>query len=448
MSKVIELKRGHDIKLVGEAGAFYDQKPEPATYALKPVEFNMRVKLLVKEGDEVKAGTPLFYSKNNENAIFTSPVSGEVVEINRGAKRIVTEVKILADKVIKYEELGAADPLSLPREEVIEKLKKSGCWPFIRKRPFNKIPNPQDTPKSIFVSAFDSAPLAPNMDFIMEGQEDVFQTGINALTRLTEGRVHLNLRKGETTARAFINAENVQKNYFSGPHPSGNVGVQIHHIDPVGKREEVWYCSPQDVLIIGKLFKEGRFDPERTVVLTGQSVKIRKYHKLRLGANVENLFVDNVEEGHLRYISGNVLTGQIIRRDGFLSFYDNHITVIPEGDEPEFQGWLMPSYPRPSISPSFPWTYDSTRRFRVNTNTHGEERPYVVTEEYEKVLPMDIYPVYLIKAILAQDLDKMEGLGIYEVGPEDLALCEFVCTSKTPVQEIIREGLELMEKEG
>lgn len=448
MPKTINLNRGYDIRLVGEAATFLGEEKNPATFALKPSEFNdFRPKLLVREGEEVKAGTILFYDKSNESAQFASPVSGEVVEIKRGPKRVIEEYKILADKNIEFLDLGAADPSSMDREEIIQKLIDGGCWPFIRQRPFDVIADRNDKPKAIHISCFNSAPLAPDMDFIVEGYEEYFQTGLDVLKQLTQGKVHLNIHATETRNKAFTEAEGVQINKFKGPHPAGNVGIQIHHLDPINKGEIVWVIRPQDLIIIGRLFLEGKYDTERKVAITGQSVLQRKYYKLRLGANIESLVKDNVEDGNLRYISGDVLTGTKIYENGYLGYYDNQLTVIPEGDDPEFQGWLLPSYPRPTISQTFPWAFNPELKFKVNTNTHGERRSFVVTGEYERVLPMDIYPVFLLKAIMTQDFDKMEGLGIYEVAPEDMALCEFVCTSKTPVQSILREGLELMRKE-
>jgi len=449
MSKAIKVKKGVDINLVGKPEQKITNGDFSPVVALKPDDFpGMIPKLTVKAGDEVKAGSPLFYDKQREEILFTSPVSGEVVEIKRGPKRVIEEYKILADKNIEFLDLGAADPNSMDREEIIQKLIDGGCWPFIRQRPFDVIADRNDKPKSIHISCFNSSPLAPDMDFVVEGYEEYFQAGLDVVKQLTEGTVHLNIHITETRNKAFTEAEGVQINKFKGPHPAGNVGIQIHHLDPINKGEIVWVVRPQDLIIIGRLFREGKYDTERKVALTGQSILQRKYYKLRLGANIESLVQDNVEEGNLRYISGDVLTGTKIYESGYLSYYDNQLTVIPEGDDPEFQGWLLPSYPRPTISQTFPWAFNPEMKFEVNTNTHGERRSFVVTGEYERVLPMDIYPVFLLKAIMTQDFDKMEGLGIYEVSPEDMALCEFVCTSKTPVQSILREGLELMRKEG
>jgi len=453
MGKTINLTRGHDIKLVGGAMKVIGQTPEISTFALKPADvFGIKPKLLVKQGDEVKAGSPLFYDKNNESAMFCSPVSGEVVEIVRGEKRKLLEIKVLADKEMSFEDLGTkADIASLDRDTVISSLLKSGAWPMLRMRPFAKAAKPSDTPKAIFISGFDSAPLAPDYNFILEGKAAEFQTGLDVLQKLTTGKVHLNLEKGQKPCDSFANATGVEKNHFSGPHPSGTIGVQIHHIDPIKKGDVVWYINPQDVITIGKVFTEGKFDPVRTIAVTGAEFGSRKYFETRLGCCVEPFIKDNLtpaEEGKTRFISGSPLLGDRIESTGFLSFWDCQLTSMHNRDYPEFQGWIMPSYKRPTASKAFPWSMEPDTQFVANTSTHGEERAFIVTGQYEKVLPMDIYPVYLLKAIMAEDIEKMEGLGIYEVAEDEMALCEFVCTSKTPVTEYIRHGLELIEREG
>lgn len=452
MPNTIRLKRGHDIKLVGEAVKIIGKTEPSTTFAVKPPDFKgVWPKLLVKEKQEVKAGSPLFFDRNNEKVLFTSPVSGEIVEILRGDKRIILEIRILADKEQIYEEFPKSDPDSLSREEIIGVMLKSGLWPLILQRPFAKIADHEDKPKSIFISAFDTSPLAPDLDFVVEGKEKEFQTGINILKKLTDGPVHLNVHGEKTKSKVFLNTQGVEINTFYGPHPCGCPGVQIHHIDPVNKNNSVWYTAPQDVISIGTLFTEGKLKLETIIALTGQEVKERKYHRIVRGMNIENLVKNNVNsypDKQLRYISGNVLNGSKISSDGYHGFYDSQITVIPEGDQYEFMGWLIPTYPRPTLSKTFPWAFQNDIKFKVNTNTNGEKRPFVVTGQYEKVLPMDIHLMFLLKAIMTENLDAMEGLGIYELSEEDVSLCEFVCTSKTPVQQILRNGLDLIEAEG
>jgi len=449
MSEHIKIKQGLNLKLIGEAEKSVMDLPVAETFAIKPKDFvEMTPKLLVKVGANVVAGTPLFYDKNNESVLFCSPVSGEVIEIVRGAKRVILEIKILADREIKYLSFTKANPNQLSRKEIIEQLLKSGIWPFIRQRPYGTIANPGDKPKAIFISAFDTNPLAPDNDFILSGKETRFQTGINALQQLTTGKIHLNVQANNSRVPAFSQVKNVQINTISGPHPAGNVGVQIHHIDPINKGEAVWYMSPQDVVIIGKLFDEGVFDASRTIAVAGSQVDNPKYYKTIVGSCIKNILDDaRIKKGDNRIISGSILSGSQIPVDGYLGFYDSQITVIPEGNEYEFMGWLAPGLDKFSVSRTFFSWLTPYKKYDLNTNLHGEERPFVMTGQYEKVFPMDIYPVQLLKSILIEDIDMMEKLGIYEVAEEDFALCELVCTSKIRSQEIIRHGLDMVRKE-
>jgi Na+-transporting NADH:ubiquinone oxidoreductase subunit A len=449
MGKLIKLRKGKDILLVGDAALAMAPPVSVRSYAIKPSDFKGIVpKMLVKVGDEVKAGTPLFHSKTNEQLIFSSPVSGEIAEIVRGDRRLILEIRILADAENKYVSYAVADPKGMTKEEVAERIKASGAWPLIRQRPFNIIADIQDTPKSIFISTFDSAPLAPDYGYLLKDEKANLQAGIDALAKLTNGKVYLGLKHKGANNATFTGLTGAEQYEVAGQHPAGNVGVQIHHIDPVNKGDVVWVVNPQDLAIIGRLFTEGKFRNEKTIALVGSQMQTPNYINVFSGANVEAILANRTSGDNNRTISGNVLTGSKIGSNGFLGFYDNQITVIPEGNEYEFLGWLVPSYPRPSISKSFLYYLNPKKKFVVNTNNHGEERAFVVTGEYEKVLPMDILPVQLLKAILAKDFEAMENLGIYEVVEEDLALCEFVCTSKIDVQEILKEGLELVESEG
>ena len=449
MSKYINIRRGLNIKLAGEAVRMIADLPLPETVAIKPFNFaGVTPALSVQQGDEVKAGSVLFTDKSDEAIKFCSPVSGEVVEIIRGEKRKILEVKILADKEIVYADFPRASPADIDREEIILRLLNSGAWPLIRQRPFGTIANPGHTPKSIFISAFDSSPLAPDYDFILRRNDPAFQAGLDALGKLTTGKLHLNIKADTTPSKIFTDAKGVELNKISGPHPSGNVGVQIHHIDPVNKGEVVWCVNPQDVLIIGNVFIQGKFDASRTITLTGSQVKNPKYYKTLIGSSIKNMIADGgLKDGTSRIISGNVLTGKQITGEGFLDFYDAQLTVIPEGHESEFMGWLKPGFDKLSMSRTFFSWLNPSKKHDLTTNMHGEERPFVVTGEYEKVFPMDIYPVHLLKSILIEDIEMMENLGIYEVVEEDFALCEFICTSKIKSQEIIRKGLDIIRKE-
>lgn len=446
MSKDIRIRKGVDIKLPGQAEKVYAQVPASETYFLKPTDFHgLNPKLLVKVGDEVVAGSPIFFDKYNENIRCCSPVSGEVVEIQRGEKRKILGVKILADKELKYQEFSPNPQGS--REEIIEKLCEAGLWPMMKKRPFNVIADPSEKPKAIFISAFDSAPLAADNDFIVHGLEAEFQSGLDIVAKLTEGKVHLNVDAKTNPSPVFSGAKGVQINKINGPHPAGNVGVQIHHIDPINKGEVVWVLTPQDVLSIGRFFKTGKYDASKIVALAGSLVEKPRYYRVISGCQVNHMLQDNLKEGDHRVISGNVLTGDKISKDGYLGFYHNLVTVIPEGNEYDFMGWIAPGFGKFSLSRTFFSWLSPSKAYDMNANLHGEERAYVMSGQYEDVFPFDIYPVHLIKAIMMEDVEALEELGIYEVAEEDFALCEFACTSKVNVQEIVREGLDLVKKE-
>lgn len=448
MTRTLHIKKGLNIHLPGEAEKVIHPLPLPQTFAIKPPDFLYVVpKLLVKPGDEVMAGTSLFYDKNNPSVKFCAPVSGEVAEIIRGDKRRILEIVILADNRQAHVDFGATDPVTLSREAILEKLLNSGAFPCIRQRPYHTIPNPQDVPKAIFISGFDTHPLAPDLDFVMQHFAEDFQTGLNVLRPLTFGKVHLSLR-ADGAADIFEKADGVEIHRISGPHPAGNVGVQIHHFDPISKGESVWCLHAQDVATIGRLFRTGHYAPEKIVAVAGAQLQQPQYYKTRTGTSVKNMLeASAMKEGRCRIISGNVLTGESIAHEGYLGFYHNEVTVIPEGDEPEFMGWISPGLQKFSMSRAYFSWLQPNKTYNLDTNTHGEERPFVMTGQYEKVFPMDIFPVQLLKAAMIEDIELMENLGIYEVVEEDFALCEFVCTSKIESQKIIRRGLDLVRKE-
>jgi len=447
MSTVFSIKKGLDIKLLGDAErTIVDLKSR--LFAIKPPDFTgCFPKMLVQEGDEVKAGSPLFFDKYREEIFFTSPVSGKVSSIRRGAKRKLLEVIIASDGQNESLDFGTVAPADATREVITEKLLKSGLWPVIRQRPYSVTAHPKDDPKAIFVPAFDSSPLAADFDLMVHGHGEEFQAGLDALAKLTSGKVYLNIHNEKTKSKVFLNAKNVEINSFRGPHPSGNVSVHISRLSPINKGEVVWYVYPQDILAIGRLFLTGKHDTTRLIALAGSEVKRRHYFKTRAGASIANMVKDNVEQGELRYISGNVLTGDKIDKSGFIGFYHTLITVIPEGNYYELFGWVLPGFGKFSVSHTFPAFLNPNKKYRLDTNLHGGERAYVMTGMFEKVFPFDIYPLQLIKAILVEDIDLMENLGIYEIDAEDFALCEVIDTSKTEIQEIVRNGLELMRKE-
>lgn len=448
MGQNIKIKRGLDIQLEGAPSAYVNLANSPATFAIKPTDFKGLVpKMHVKQGDEVKAGDCLFADKKNDKICFTSPISGEIAEVVRGDRRAILAVKILADsKAVSYKSFNTSNFENKSKEEITELLLESGLWPFIVQRPFGVLADPTVSPKAIHVSGFDSAPLAADLAITLKGEEANLKAGFSVLKKLTAGKVHLNLHSAKDS-KIYSAVEGVEKNTFSGPHPSGLVGVQINKIDPINKGEVVWTIKPQHVAFIGKFFLTGNLDLEQTIVIAGSEVQNPSYYKTRLGSSVADLLKGNLKADNVRVISGNVLTGNKITQDGYLGFFDNQITTIPEGDHYEMLGWLFPSYPRPTISSTFPVSKFLKKTFKVNTNPHGEHRAYVVTGQYEKVMPMDIMPQQLIKSVMAKDLELMENLGIYEVIEEDMALCEFVCTSKIDVQRVLSEGLELMAEE-
>ena len=448
MGKNVKIKRGMDIPLEGKPSTHIHAISSSTTFALKPTDFKGLVpKLRIKQGEEVSVGDCLFTDKKNDKICFTSPVSGEIAEIVRGDRRAITAVKILADSSdYKYKEFDTKGYSSKNADDIKSILLESGLWPFITQRPYGVIADTDVSPKSIHVSGFDSSPLAADLGVSLRGQEASIEVGFEILNKLCEGGVHLNLHaKKDNTI--YQNIKGVKVSYFEGPHPSGLVGVQINNVDPINKGDIVWTIKPQHVAFIGKLFSTGKLDLEQNIVIAGSEVNEPAYYTTRIGASVNSLMKDNYKSDNVRVISGNVLTGKKIEKDGYLGFFDNQITVIPEGDHYEMLGWLFPSYARPTLSSTLPLSKFLKKSFSVNTNPHGEPRAYVVTGQYEKVLPMNIMPQQLIKAVMAKDLELMENLGIYEVIEEDVALCEFVCTSKINVQQVLSEGLELMAEE-
>ncbi len=450
MSKVIKIKRGLDIRLKGSAAKAVSQTSGSGLFAVKPTDFKgIDPRNLVKQGQEVLAGTPLFCDKIHPEIVFVSPVSGTVEEIIRGERRKLLDIVVRAGSVPGFEPLEKGDPGKMDAEAIRRQILKSGLWPSIIQRPFGVVADPSQAPRDIFISSFDSSPLAPDYDFILKDEAKAFSTGVKALQKLTTGKVHIGLEAGNEQSKTFANLEGVEYHLFSGPHPAGNAGIQIHHTAPVNKGEVVWTVNPQLVALIGRTFLMGQLDSTWTFVLAGGYVKEPKYIKGIRGMSVAPVLAGqlNTQELPPRVISGNVLTGTSIGENGFLGYYDSAITVIPEGKYFDLLGWAMPGINKFSVSRTFLSSLLPKKSWDLDTNLKGGHRAFVMTGQYEKVLPMDIYPVHLLKAALAGDIDKMEQLGIYEVIEEDMALCEFVCTSKTDVQEILRTGLDLIRKE-
>ncbi len=450
---VITLSKGFDIKLEGAATGPVDESVKANTFAMQPPNFrgvSPIPKVVVEVGDTVKAGDHLFFDKKNTDVKYVAPVSGEVIAVNRGERRAITEVVILADKNQQFRELSAFDLEKGSREELVNFLLDSGGWSLLRQRPYDIVANHTEVPDNIFISTFDTAPLAPNQDVVVEGKGEAFQKGLDVLNKLTSGKVFLGLNaNGEKAPSAiFTQAQGVEKRWFQGKHPSGNVGIQIHHTAPLTPKSCVWTLGVQEVITLGALFTERRFNAERVVALTGAELNAPKYVRTYIGANIGDLLKDNLTDNHIRVVSGDVLSGQTKSSDGYLNFYDDQITELKEGDYYDIFGWLLPDLSSPSASKALPtWIFPDTT-FKADTNTKGEKRAFVVTGQYEEVLPMDLYPQHLMKAILTNDYEKMEGLGIHELVEEDIAICEFTCTSKQPLQQILRKGLDMMHEQG
>lgn len=449
-----KLKKGFDINLVGKALPEIVQV-QCDSYALKPDEFASlaKPKVLVKEGDRVKAGEAIFFDKTMPSVMFTAPVSGVISGVVRGDKRKLLAITIAPDATIEYKDFGScstSDLAKMSKDDVVAKITQSGLWPSIIQRPFAIVAKPEDEPKAIYISGFESAPLAPDYKLLIDGNEEAFKTGIEVLKKLTTGKINLSVHSNKEIPSAYSKAAGIELHKFSGPHPAGNVGIQIHHISPINKGDVVWTINPTAVAQLGKLFSNGIYDASKLVALTGSEVKHPKYYKIFAGANAENILKDNLKSEAVRVISGNPLTGTKIDKDGYIGYYDQQLTVIPDGDDWRFLGSFAPSMERVTFSRSiglltFLNKYINPKKeYIIDANINGEHRNFVATGVLEKVLPMDIYPVHLLKAIMAEDFDNMEALGIYEVAEEDFALCEFVDVSKNDIQKILREGIDLM----
>ena len=451
MSDYIRLKQGLDLPIMGTAALKVTKTVEPDLVAVKPSDWRgITPRLLVREGDAVKAGSPLFADKQNPDIVFCSPVSGAVNSVIRGDKRKLLAVTVKADGKNESLKFNAPEVSSADRNAVTAALLESGLWACIKQRPYGTVADPKAAPKSIFISGFNTAPLGADLEFILSGEIPAIQAGVDALSKLTDGGVHLSLCRATCGTSAFRNLKNVITHVFDGPHPAGNVGVQINHISPINKGETVWTVDMQGVAAIGRLFLKGVYDTSRTIAVAGPAAKNPSYVKVPQGVAVSALaeYFD-FSKGDVRIISGDVLSGEKVAPDGFVGFYANLVSVVPEGNYHEMFGWVKPfrckkfSFSRTYWS----WLCGKGREYRMDTNTNGGERAFFVSEVYSKVLPMDIYPVYLLKAILAGNIEKMEELGIYEIIEEDVALCEYVCPSKIEIQDIVGKGIELMLKE-
>lgn len=448
MSRDIKIRKGLTINLKGEAQKAISGAPRTRTFAIRPADFHLITpRMMIREGDKVQVGDPIFHSKDNEALKFVSPFSGTLTKIERGAKRVITRLLFEADPQDSYKDFGVLNPESATPEAIKERLLESGCWPFIQQRPYAIIALPDGEPRDIFISGYTTVPLANDYNFSLQGKEREIQAALTALGKLTKGKVHVGVEKG--AASIFDGMKGIELHKVSGPHPAGNVGTQINKIGPVNKGETVWTVSAPDLVIIGELLLTGKFNAERTVVLAGSEVKNPKYYKTRIGSEVSTFLYDSgLNSEHVRVISGDVLTGVKSSPKGHLGFYHNAVTVIPEGDDYDLFGWNKPIFNKISTSRALTFSWlTPNKKYDLDTNTNGEHRAFVVTGIYEEVFPMDMYPLQMLKSCMVEDLEEMEGVGMYEVAPEDFALTEFVCVSKQPHQEIIRKGLDLMYKE-
>lgn len=446
MANIIKLRKGLDINLKGKPVQETFDVKQSASYALMPDDFTgVTPKVVVKEQMSVKAGDVLFVDKNHPEVKFVSPVSGTVTAVERGARRKVLSVRVevSGNEVVDF---GKKSVASLSAESVKAALLEAGLFAFIKQRPYDVVANPNVAPKAIFVSAFDSKPLAPDFEYVLKGQETDFQTGLDALAKMAS--VYLGVSASQKS-EALLQAKGVTVNVFDGPHPAGNVGVQINHVAPISKGEVVWTIGAEEVIFIGRLFNNGHVDFTRTIALAGSEVVKPAYCRMVIGAQLSGLLEGRIVSGKsLRIINGNVLTGMKTTAEGYLSAAANMVTVIPEGDDVhEMLGWIMPRFNDYSTSRSyFSWLMGK-KEYTMDARIKGGERHMIMSGEYDRVFPMDILPEYLIKAIIAGDIDRMEALGIYEVAPEDFALCEFVDSSKLELQRIVRQGLDALRKE-
>ncbi len=449
---VFHIKRGRDIPLIGRAERRKTAAAVPERISVRPADFTgLRLRLRVKEGDAVLAGTTLLEDKGDPRIRIVSPLSGRVEAVRRGEKRALLDVIVAVDgrdAAETFPRHSASALRALTREQVVARLLEGGLWPCLRQRPFSRVARPQDSPKAIFVRAMDTEPLGPDVDFILDGREEEFSIGLSILSRLTAGKIHVCHAPGAASGALTGRGPNprVRRHVFHGPHPAGNVGTHIHHLDPIRHGDVVWYVHAEDVLRIAGLFTEGRFSAECTVVVAGEAARRREYRRTVLGAPLKTL--TEADAGEARWISGGILTGRDAGPEGFLGFYDRQVTLLPEGGRREFLGWLRPGGKRYSFSRLFLSAFRPGGEVSLDTDTHGGRRAIVLNHVYDRYVALDVMTYFLIRALSGGDLDEAERLGLLECDPEDFALCSFACPSKVDVGRIIREGLEQLAEEG
>lgn len=447
MANVIKLRKGLDVNLKGKAAKEQFQVKKPGVYALMPDDFTgVKPKVVVKESDVVKVGDALFVDKNHPEVKFVSPVSGKVTMVERGDRRKVLSVRVEADAEQQYVDFGKKSVAQMTADQVKETLLETGLFAFLKQRPYDVVPDPAVAPKAIFVSGFNSMPLAADFEYVLQGREADFQTGLDVLAKMAKTYLGVSAKQSATALTA---AKNVTVNVFDGPAPAGNVGVQVNHVDPVNKGETVWTLGAEEVIFVGHLFNTGKLDFTRVIAFAGSEVKKPAYCQMTVGQQLSTLVENRVAEGRtLRIVNGNVMTGVKTTKDGFLAAHATEVNVIPEGDDVhEMLGWIMPRFNDYSNSRAYCSWLSGKKEYALDARVKGGERHMIMSGEYDRVFPMDIFPEQLVKAIITGDIDRMEALGIYEVAPEDFALCEFVDSSKLEVQRIVREGLDMLRKE-
>jgi len=447
----IKLRKGHSIRIAGVPKNKIKENISTQQVALCPLDFQYtKPKLKVKEGDKVEVGTPLFFNKENADQNWGAPGSGEICKIKYGPRRVIEKIVIVLDKHEKEFSVKShsLDQISkLKSDEIKSIISKTNLWHLIRQRPFNRVANPQDSPRDVFFSAYNTAPLAPDLRLILNGQKDALQAGINVLKGLTDGTVNFSI-SAKNTVDELNGLDNCQIHTISGPHPAGNVGIQIHNIAPLKPGDVIWTVDIQHLLILGKLFLTGKFDPSIIVSIGGPAAKEPIHVKTRLGAKIGSLIEEQLNNGEVRIISGDVLTGKTVEGDDFLGLYDTTISILPVDRSRPFLGWFQPGSSKKSYSLTNSFLSLKRGLFNFSTKQNGSHRALVPIDAWENVLPMDILPNPLYRAILAEDIEEMEQLGIWECDAEDFALCSFACPSKIDVGAVIRKGLDLMWLDG
>ena len=447
----IKIRKGHSIRIAGIPQNNVLTNLFISEVGLCPIEYKyVKPKLLVKEGDHVEIGTPLFLNKENTDQKWGAPGSGVICKIQYGPRRVIEKIVIKLDKdekVFSHKSKSLGDIAKLKREEIKSILSDSNLWHLIRQRPFNHIANPKDEPRDIFISALNTAPLAPKLGSVLDGQKNALQAGINVLNGLTNGEVNVSV-SASNQIDELTGLDNCKLHQISGPHPAGNVGIQIHHIDPLNPDEVVWTVNIQHVVILGKLFLKGKIDPTVIVSIGGPGAKNPIHVKTRIGTKIETLVKDQLEDGEYRIVCGDVLTGRRVENDDYLGFYDNSISILPVDFSRPFLGWIQPGSSKKTYSLTNTFFSFGKKLFNFSTKQNGSKRALVPINAWEDVLPMDIMPNPLYRSILAGDVEEMTQLGILECDEEDFALCSFACPSKIDVGATIRKGLDIMKMEG